>query len=416
MIRMVPRVLLLLLLCQDLAWADPLANWTWRRPISPPLDLLGIAYAKGQFIAMGANGTILSSADGGEWLTRQSGTTNYLQAVAFGNDRFVAVGGSDTIWGLLPPAHNVIVTSPEGLAWQVRQAGIPYLTGITFGKGQFVAPGWGIDDAGSPFYGIFTSTDGVDWMPHKSAIGDSVALIWGLTYGNGLFVAVGGWHAFGPASGSKILTSTNGVNWVERSVETTNVIYDVAFGKGQFVAVTGHIADPLASNFLDYGSILNSSDGANWVVGVPRIDYGLRKVAFGNGQFVAMGDSGTISSSPDGLHWVPRTFGTDWGQGPSGLAYGNGHFVAVGYLGEGYRGGILQSGPMISLSIARNVEDGRFSLFLEGPTGAGYTIQTSGDLISWQNLTNFTLTEPASVILDALRATAGYQYYRAHSQ
>jgi hypothetical protein len=41
-------------------------------------DLNGIAYGNGQFVAVGEYGTIVTSADGTNWLLRQTGTTDWL--------------------------------------------------------------------------------------------------------------------------------------------------------------------------------------------------------------------------------------------------------------------------------------------------------------------------------------------------
>jgi hypothetical protein len=54
-------------------------------------------------------------------------------------------------------------------------------------------------------------------------------------------------------------------------------------------------------------------------------------VTYGNGTFVAVGEGGTILTSPDGVSWTARTSGTsNW---LDGVAYGNGLFVAVGDRG-----------------------------------------------------------------------------------
>jgi hypothetical protein len=48
----------------------------------------------------------------------------------------------------------------------------------------------------------------------------------------------------------------------------------------------------------------------------------------GTASFVAVGGSGTILTSPDGVNWTARTSGTsNW---LLGVVYGNGLFVAVG--------------------------------------------------------------------------------------
>ncbi len=49
-----------------------------------------------QFVAVGGPGTILTSADGIDWVQRDLGTTNNLSAVGYANGRFVAVGSAYT--------------------------------------------------------------------------------------------------------------------------------------------------------------------------------------------------------------------------------------------------------------------------------------------------------------------------------
>ena len=49
------------------------------------------------FVAVGDNGTILTSSDGTTWTSRTSGTTEYLRGGAYGNSTLVVVGASGTI-------------------------------------------------------------------------------------------------------------------------------------------------------------------------------------------------------------------------------------------------------------------------------------------------------------------------------
>jgi len=48
-------------------------------------------------VVVGYNGAILTSSDGMKWAKRDSKVDNRLQEVAFGEDRFVAAGGSGCI-------------------------------------------------------------------------------------------------------------------------------------------------------------------------------------------------------------------------------------------------------------------------------------------------------------------------------
>jgi hypothetical protein len=67
----------------------------------PGKDLNAVAYGNGLFVAVGYGGTILTSPDGAGWTARTSGTSNALLGVAYGNGKFVAVG-----------QYGIILTSP----------------------------------------------------------------------------------------------------------------------------------------------------------------------------------------------------------------------------------------------------------------------------------------------------------------
>jgi predicted small lipoprotein YifL len=69
-------------------------NWTSRGPIASTL-LAGVSFGS-QFAAVGNNGSIFTSADGIKWEAAPSGTTSNLNALAFGNLRFLAAGAAGT--------------------------------------------------------------------------------------------------------------------------------------------------------------------------------------------------------------------------------------------------------------------------------------------------------------------------------
>jgi photosystem II stability/assembly factor-like uncharacterized protein len=56
-----------------------------------------VTYGNGTFVAVGRNGTILTSRDGVNWTRRTSPTRDWLNSVTYGNGRFVAVGDYGTI-------------------------------------------------------------------------------------------------------------------------------------------------------------------------------------------------------------------------------------------------------------------------------------------------------------------------------
>jgi hypothetical protein len=70
-------------------------------------DLHGVAFGAGHFLAVGDNGAVLDSADGGAtWARRDAGTTRTLRAVAFGDNTFVVAGD----FGVIAQSDPVVVT------------------------------------------------------------------------------------------------------------------------------------------------------------------------------------------------------------------------------------------------------------------------------------------------------------------
>jgi hypothetical protein len=138
----------------------------------------------------------------------------------------------------------------------------------------------------------------------------------GATKGNGIFAKVN--------DRGEILSSEDGITWACRKTGRRTFVRDIAFGNGQFVAVGGSYIDVA-------GVIMSSNDGSTWTRWNVRNKINLHGVTYGGGQFVAVGDAGTILTSIDGFAWKSRVSGT-----PANLAaasFGNGVFVAGGESG-----------------------------------------------------------------------------------
>ena len=66
--------------------------------ISTSSNLWGVTYGNSIFVFVGTEGTILNSSDNGTtWIPRTSGTTNHLRDIIYANSKFVSVGASGTI-------------------------------------------------------------------------------------------------------------------------------------------------------------------------------------------------------------------------------------------------------------------------------------------------------------------------------
>ena len=60
-------------------------------------DSTSFYYSSPLFVAMGDNGTILTSSDGSTWTSRTSGTSEILYEVTCANSTFVVLGTTGTI-------------------------------------------------------------------------------------------------------------------------------------------------------------------------------------------------------------------------------------------------------------------------------------------------------------------------------
>jgi hypothetical protein len=123
------------------------------------MDLYGIYFASGRYVAVGANGTMLTSTDATQWTAINPVTSANLRSVSFGTPVVTATAAAAATWVVVGDA-GVVATSPDGLAW-TAQAPIAAsnLTSVVHGT-QFIAVG-----AGGL---IFTSVDGVAWQPAVS--------------------------------------------------------------------------------------------------------------------------------------------------------------------------------------------------------------------------------------------------------
>ncbi len=137
----VAALLLLLVAGNSFAVPDPLANWHWR---SQGDDLYGVAYGNGKFVAVGGGGTVVTSPDMVRWTKQRITDVHAFNGVIYANSKFVAVAD-----------YGDVATSTDGPHGLCKTTGIDdNFTAVTYGNGKFVA----VCDGGT----IATSPDGVD--------------------------------------------------------------------------------------------------------------------------------------------------------------------------------------------------------------------------------------------------------------
>jgi photosystem II stability/assembly factor-like uncharacterized protein len=125
-------------------------------------------------------------------------------------------------------------------------------------------------------------------------------------------------------TGTLVMPIPYGSVWTQRTSSfDTSIIYGVAYGNSMFVAVGAS------------GKLAISTDGITWTQQTSSfgtsIIYG---VAYGNNMFVAVGNGGKLATSTNGTTWTQRTssFGTTI---INSVAYVNNNmFVAVGASGK----------------------------------------------------------------------------------
>jgi predicted RecA/RadA family phage recombinase len=172
-----------------------------------------------------------------------------------------------------------------------------------------------------------------------------------------------------------------GINWESISQGQNNNYRSIAFGNGIFVAV---------ANTGIGNRVMTSPDGINWTTRTSAADNGWLSVTFGNGLFVAVSNTGTgnrVMTSPDGINWTIRTSAADnqW----NAVTFGNGLFVAVAATGTGNR--VMSSPDGINWTTRTSAADNSWQSVTFGNglfvavaiTGTGNRVMTSPDGINW---------------------------------
>ena len=232
----------------------------WENPSTHAEGLSSIARGGSLWVAVGLNGTVITSPDGDIWTPATSGTTVHLNDVMWDGTRFLATADDGDV-----------LTSANGINWAVQSTlDIELLDSLTWNGDQYTL---------SSGYGwVWTSEDAVQWDldPHLQ--------VYEMTEGDNLVVAVG--------VEGLVLTSPDGKTWTPRESQTPQVLRGVAWSGSRFVAV-GH-----------GGTIVTSSDGITWQAVDPGTNLDLFELVWAGSQFVASGEQGMVLTSPDGLTWT----------------------------------------------------------------------------------------------------------------
>ena len=264
---------------------------------SSAVNVQGMAFGAGRFVAVSANGSIISSEDGKVWQERFFVSSISWRALIWAGGYFV----------VMPYSGSTFARSVDGINWTTHALPISgFWNSIAFGAGVYVV--------NSSTNVILTSTDSIVWVQRTANIGGAL-----LSFGNGTFVAI-------PTNSTSVGTSPDGINWTWR----TNAISSrpwkaIVFGAGVFVAVS------------DYAGTGNpfawSADGITWIAILPYVsNMAWSNLAYNGSRFMSIGtnstNSVTIAQSVDGKTWTTLSVGAliTTSDSVPHLAAGNGVF------------------------------------------------------------------------------------------
>jgi len=299
-------------------------TWT-ARTSNTTQQLNGVHFADGLWVAVGNDGTVITSPDGTTWTDRtaNSGTTQAIQEVNFFSGKFYYVGNAQVI------GENTAANIAANVTWTARTANVTAtLNGIATNGSRLLICG----TSGA----ITTSEDGTTFT---SRTGNGTQIN-GAAFGAGTYVIVGN-----AANGSGLIATVNPTTFeYQRRVSGVTVdILAVSFLVDKFVASpnggltipyssdgitwnqsttnplanTSFVAEPAFGNSLyvmcnSSNSVMYSTNGIAWTQGssLPS-GFNCRALAFSNGIFVAVSNTGAIATTPNPqtTAWTARTSG-----------------------------------------------------------------------------------------------------------
>jgi len=282
-------------------------SWSSQSATGISAGMADIAWGNGRFVAVGGKGATAFSTDGISWTAVPSGSDDDFKAVKYGDGAFMAIGVNGSVY-----------TSSNGSSWEPKVRGhLMSYNQIAFGGGMYMAVG----DSGA-----IISSDSKNWTKKYAA---NLRRLNGVTYGDNKFVAVS-------ATGQIFRSENNGAgDWEVYDIFSNDSLVGVAYGGGRFVAVgktTGNMPAVIytSNNGLDWSRLTGQMSSTGW--NIPNAHP--TSICFGNGRFWAGSTtSGSLFSSENGSEWVRTEPGSLVGMRVTSINYTNGRFT--GALGMG---------------------------------------------------------------------------------
>jgi len=234
-----------------------------------------LAYGNNRYVAVGATDSTIFSTNGLDWTPGgNTPTSGVWNAISYGTNNFVAFpdGGS-----------NAAYSTDSGDTWNDVVVPYAFYKDIAFGSGTFIAVGY---NAGAA---AVSRDDGLTWT--ANSIG-STADWSSIAFGNQKFIAI--------QNGSDVFieSTSNGITWQAGQLPATGDWSRIRFGGNKFV-VTGENTNKC---------YVTSDSGVTWIEGTLPSTATWDKLTFSNNRFLAASSlSGVIATSADGITWKTRT-------------------------------------------------------------------------------------------------------------
>jgi hypothetical protein len=375
--------------------ASPTGAWTLRTS-GTAQNLPDVIWTGSKFIAAGLAGAYTTSSDGVTWSATvdASGSAFYSLGVqsgittAFGTTSSVIIDGatravvlsstatqpfgSNTpnqvqyLNGLyvVPTNNGALYTSSNGTTWAAMTTGLT--TAITL---------FAVEWSGSNYFAVgtngvyLTSADGVTWTPSRDA---SFATFYSC------ITTLGKTIAYGTPASAVLEGATQ-----QTTLHTTGIwSYTVAAQSATNPRVIAYNGSNLYVAAGSTGVIMTSPDGLTWTGRYTTLITNFDKVAYVNGNWIAMGGTGSATNlltSPDAITWTALTAGTGI---YNYAAYGAGVYVVVGASGAVFSSPDLATWTTRSAG-AQTFNDVIFANSIFVAVGAAGSVYSSPDGITW---------------------------------
>ena len=294
---------------------------------TPRGGFTGVAFGDGVFVAAtrDSQAYVAWSTDGETWTEADEGyssllTANKKQFVFFLNGTFVITEGSSGVTN-----NGKWAQSTDGKTWTEANTTAPKgITSAVYAQSKYVLGGQG----GTLLHGSVLSS-----LTTVNLNSTSINFINGMAYGANTVVATGMSGKILYAAAASDLGATDWKDpWADvedKLFGTSDVVNNVAFGDGFFIAVGG----PSSGDNIG----VKSADGINWtqtgdlkLTATNNYTY----IGFGGGVFLTGDNNGLASWSKDkGDTWTAienTVFNDESTTAIQGIAYGKGTFVMVG--------------------------------------------------------------------------------------